>query len=250
MREQVASTIFGNKIAMPHPIEACAKRTVISVGILNQSILWGSGQAQLIFMLAVKKEDMKYLNSFFDLTVRLVDDEGLVRKLLGSENLAQFKHMNLKELICPKLILCDVDAKDFQDALRQMAGHLKKEGYVEEGYLDMLLERERKFPTGLCTKPFAVAMPHTEPDHVIKPCIAVAKLRRPVEFHEMVNDQNTVDVRFIFNLVLQKTEQQLELLQKIISIFSDKEAMEQLEKEQEPEKIAEILEHTKIGINT
>ena len=54
--------------------------------------------------------------------------------------------MNLKELICPKLILCDVDAKDFQDALRQMAGHLKKEGYVEEGYLDMLLERERKFP--------------------------------------------------------------------------------------------------------
>ena len=62
--------------------------------------------------------------------------------------------MNLKELICPKLILCDVDAKDFQDALRQMAGHLKKEGYVEEGYLDMLLERERKFPTGLCTKPF------------------------------------------------------------------------------------------------
>ncbi len=148
--------------------------------------------------------------------------------------------MNLKELICPKLILCDVDAKDFQDALRQMAGHLKKEGYVEEGYLDMLLERERKFPTGLCTKPFAVALPHTEPDHVIKPCIAVAKLRRPVEFHEMVNDQNTVDVRFIFNLVLQK----------IISIFSDKEAMEQLEKEQEPEKIAEILEHTKIGINT
>ena len=158
--------------------------------------------------------------------------------------------MNLKELICPKLILCDVDAKDFQDALRQMAGHLKKEGYVEEGYLDMLLERERKFPTGLCTKPFAVALPHTEPDHVIKPCIAVAKLRRPVEFHEMVNDQNTVDVRFIFNLVLQKTEQQLELLQKIISIFSDKEAMEQLEKEQEPEKIAETLEHTNIGIHT
>ncbi|MCQ4987183.1 hypothetical protein NE611_16715 [Anaerostipes caccae] len=38
--------------------------------------------------------------------------------------------MNLKEWICPKLILCDVDAKDFQDALRQMAGHVirKSEG--------------------------------------------------------------------------------------------------------------------------
>lgn len=90
-REQVASTIFGNKIAMPHPIEACAKKTVISVGILDRPIPWGSGEAQLIFMLAVKKEDMKYLNSFFDLTVRLVDDEGLVKRLLDSKNLAQFK---------------------------------------------------------------------------------------------------------------------------------------------------------------
>ena len=155
--------------------------------------------------------------------------------------------MDLKELICPKLILCNVDAEDSQDALRQLAGHLEKEGYVEEGYLDMLLERERKFPTGLCTKPFAVALPHTEPDHVIKPCIAVAKLQKPVEFHEMVNDRNTVPVRFIFNLVLQKTEQQLELLQKIISIFYDKEAMERLEKEEKPEKIAEILEYTEIS---
>lgn len=90
-REQVASTIFGNKIAMPHPIEACAKKTVISVGILKQPVLWGSGEAQLIFMLAVKKEDMKYLNSFFDLTVRLVDDEALVKRLLDSKSLAQFK---------------------------------------------------------------------------------------------------------------------------------------------------------------
>ncbi|MBS7007146.1 BglG family transcription antiterminator [Anaerostipes sp.] len=90
-REQVASTIFGNKIAMPHPIEACAKKTVISVGILEHPISWGSGEAQLIFMLAVKKEDMKYLNSFFDLTVRLVDDEGLVKRLLDSRDLAQFK---------------------------------------------------------------------------------------------------------------------------------------------------------------
>lgn len=155
--------------------------------------------------------------------------------------------MDLKELICPKMILCNMDAEDSRDALRQLAGHLKKEGYVEDGYLDMLLERERKFPTGLCTKPFAVALPHTEPDHVIKPCIAVVKLKKTVDFHEMVNDQNTVAVRFIFNLVLQKTEQQLELLQKIISIFSDKEAMELLGKEEKPEKIAEILESTGLG---
>lgn len=90
-REELAPTIFGNKIAMPHPIEACAKKTVIGVAMLEKPIIWGSGEAQLIFLLAIKKEDMKYLNSFFELTVRLVDDEDFVKQLLETKNLTQFK---------------------------------------------------------------------------------------------------------------------------------------------------------------
>lgn len=91
-REELAPTNFGNKIAMPHPIEACAKKTVIGIATLENPIQWGAGKAQMIFLLAIKKEDMKYLNSFFELTVRLVDDSDLVKKLLATESLTQFKN--------------------------------------------------------------------------------------------------------------------------------------------------------------
>lgn len=91
-REELAPTIFGNKVAMPHPIEACAKKTVIGIATLENPIQWGTGKAQMIFLLAIKKEDMKYLNSFFELTVRLVDDNDLVKKLLEAESLTQFKN--------------------------------------------------------------------------------------------------------------------------------------------------------------
>lgn len=42
-REEISSTLFGRQIAMPHPIEPCAKSTVISVGIPRQPIRWGGG---------------------------------------------------------------------------------------------------------------------------------------------------------------------------------------------------------------
>lgn len=149
--------------------------------------------------------------------------------------------MELKDLIQSKLIMSNMDAKDNEDALTQIVNCLVREGYVEKEYLSMLLEREKRYPTGLCTMPFAVALPHTESDYIKKPCIAVAKLKDPVEFHEMVNDKKMVSVRYIFNLVLEKSDQQLELLQKLIGVFSNENIMKLLEKEDQPEKIAEIL---------
>ena len=61
--------------------------------------------------------------------------------------------MELKDLIKPNLILSDLEAKTNREALRKIVEHLMKEGYVEEGYLQKLLEREKQFPTGLCTMP-------------------------------------------------------------------------------------------------
>jgi len=89
-RESIAATAFANGVAMPHPIEACAICTAIAVAILDKPVAWGNTSAQLIFMLAVKKEDMPYLNHFFNITVRLVDDSNLVSRLMDSKNLDSF----------------------------------------------------------------------------------------------------------------------------------------------------------------
>ena len=41
-------------------------------------------------------------------------------------------------------------------------------------------------------------MPHTYPEHVIKPAILVATLENPIDFHEMGNSSNTVPAKLIF----------------------------------------------------
>lgn len=92
-REEISSTLFGKDIAMPHPIEPCAKSTVISVGILSEPIEWGEGRVRLVFLLAVKLDDLKYLNGFFELIIRLMDNEKLVDRLLKAEDFEDFRAM-------------------------------------------------------------------------------------------------------------------------------------------------------------
>ena len=83
------------------------------------------------------------------------------------------------------------------------------------------------------------------PIYVVRPCIAIAKLKEPVSFLEMAGSGREVQVHYIFNLVLQKSEQQLELLQLLMGVFSNENIMKSLEKEERPEEIAKILSNIK-----
>ncbi|CUX38301.1 BglG family transcription antiterminator [Clostridium sp. C105KSO13] len=89
-REKIAPTIFANKIAAPHPIRVCAYKTVIAVAVLKNSVPWGNLEARLIFLLVVRGSDMKYMNSFFELTSKLVWDKEKVRKLIEIEQFNDF----------------------------------------------------------------------------------------------------------------------------------------------------------------
>lgn len=94
-REKLAPTTFVNIIAMPHPIQICAYKTVIGVTTLKNPIPWGNQNAQLIFMLAVRSGDMKYLNDFFNMIVELVQYKKKIQKLIDTKNFSTF----LAELI-------------------------------------------------------------------------------------------------------------------------------------------------------
>lgn len=146
-----------------------------------------------------------------------------------------------KDLIKPELIISGLSARDAEDVLTQMAVFLEERGYVEEGYLEMLLEREAKFPTGLATEPFAVALPHTDPKHVLKPCILISKLKEPVEFYEMGKENELVKAKYVFGLVVEKSEHHIDILQRVIGFFMDRGVMNQLYEAEEPVDIANIL---------
>ena len=57
----------------------------------------------------------------------------------------------------------------------------------------------------------AIALPHTDPQHVIRPFISVTRLSQPLAWQEMGNDDNTLYVQFIVLLGFDRKPESLEL---------------------------------------
>ena len=102
------------------------------------------------------------------------------------------------------------------DVLRAVAEQALEQGFVRDTFAEALLAREMEFPTGLPT-PFPVAIPHTGPEHVLRPALAVVLLDPPVEFGEMGGADRTVAVRLAVVLMVTDSSSQVGLLSRLIT---------------------------------
>ncbi|MFT8321093.1 MAG: PTS sugar transporter subunit IIA [Bacillus sp. (in: firmicutes)] len=134
-----------------------------------------------------------------------------------------FQHLFSEELVFPKF---DVDSKE--ELFEKIAARLLEENYVEPSFFQGLLEREINFPTGLRTTPIHVAIPHTDPEHIRTPFIAVIKPTACIRFYEMGSDDIEVQAQIIFVLGLHKSADQVPLLQGLMEMFMDEKTMEKL----------------------
>lgn len=144
-------------------------------------------------------------------------------------------------LLNEELIFVDMEAVDEQDAIKELANFLYKQGFVKESYIQAILDREKVFPTGLPTEGVGVAIPHTDSIHVKKGAIALGVLKESVFFHTMGMPDETVKVDIIFMMAIEKPEAQLEILQKLMSIFQQKELLDKIKKSEKPSDIKEIF---------
>lgn len=85
-REKISFTTFGNLLVMPHPLESCSNQTIISVGILEHPIKWGNVFVQVIFLMSIRKEDLKYIRHLFNITVELANNPERVTRLILSKD--------------------------------------------------------------------------------------------------------------------------------------------------------------------
>ncbi len=103
------------------------------------------------------------------------------------------------------LIFLDPKVKSIDMLFELMCAELKKKGWVEADFFKSLIERERKFPTGLDTGKIKIAIPHTDPDKVLIEGMAVAVIKKPIDFTEMGHpDKRQVPVSIVFLLLLKK----------------------------------------------
>ena len=140
-----------------------------------------------------------------------------------------------------ELILLDVEAENQFNLLEKVADNLHQLGYVKDTYKNAVSETEKVFATALPTLMGGVAVPHTDIQHVNTPAISIARLKNPVDFVIMGDDTATVAVDLIFMLAMKEEHAQLELLQSLMGILQDEEALSFIKKAPTKEDIRKFV---------
>ena len=148
--------------------------------------------------------------------------------------------MSEKIAIKPELVIPDLVAADSQDAIRQLGETLVSAGYAKGSYVDVVLEREKSYPTGIEFPLCGVAMPHGEPDDVLGAAIAIGRCANPVPFKRMEDFSQEVGVRLVATVADPAGHR--DVLGKLIAAFSDEETCAALLSSDDPAAIAKIVD--------
>lgn len=149
---------------------------------------------------------------------------------------------SLYHSLTPDAVLLGVEATTNEEVIRLLAGRLHKLGYVKDSYADAVVKREQSMPTGLpLEREDNVAVPHTDPEHVLKAAIAMATLKTPVSFANMEDPDETVPVGTVFLLAINDKDKQIETLQSIMTAIQSPEILDGLKLAQTTDDLKALL---------
>ena len=146
--------------------------------------------------------------------------------------------LNLKK----DLIWLDADFHTKEELFKAVGKKFGELGYVKNSFSDALAEREKNFPTGVPEEGLGSAVPHATSEHVIKPSMAIAVLKRPVRFNLMGSPDESADVDLIFMLAAGTPRDHMVALGKVISILMSSEKTDRIRNLADPAEAADFLE--------
>ena len=82
-RERVASTAFGNRVAVPHPLEPASQRSFVAVALLDQPVRWGRQDVEVVLLLSLSEDAGDVPEGFQEALAELVLSAGAVDRLLA-----------------------------------------------------------------------------------------------------------------------------------------------------------------------
>lgn len=150
--------------------------------------------------------------------------------------------MAVASFIKESLIKVGLQAESQAELFQQMFQEAFEQGFVKETFLPKIKERESIFPTGLCINEYSIAIPHTDPEHVVEQFIGVAILDKPVEFSLMEDNTKTTKVQVVLMLGLNQPHSQIEVLQELMQVIQVEDNLEKLVHAASKEEIQAIFE--------
>lgn len=91
-REQISPTNYG-KIAIPHPSDYFSVKTVIEVTILKRSILWNTSQVNIIFTIALARDDYPEFQNIFSFLTSICIDPNSMSLLSSAGTYEEFMNV-------------------------------------------------------------------------------------------------------------------------------------------------------------
>ncbi|MCB2354579.1 BglG family transcription antiterminator [Clostridium estertheticum] len=96
-REEMATTEFGNNIALPHPIKPITNSTFVAIGMLKKAMKWDKLQVKFIFLISTKRDSTESLSLFNESITALVFNKKAMLKLEKEPTLITLKDI-IKEM--------------------------------------------------------------------------------------------------------------------------------------------------------
>lgn len=134
--------------------------------------------------------------------------------------------MLLRELVEKKLTCYEESFADWKEAIRGNGQPLKKEGYIEDAYIDAVIACVEKFGPYIVIIP-NVAMPHSTEGApgVLKTGIGFMKVEEPVHFEEGNPEK---DARLFFMLASNDSEAHLNNMMQLADLLSNDDLVNDL----------------------
>lgn len=133
------------------------------------------------------------------------------------------------ELFSKELSFYGWRAKDPKDLFEQLKLPLEQGNHITPGWLDAVYLREKTYPTGLSLPGILdFAIPHTDPQFIQKPYVALIRLAEPVRFEAMAGAGDDVAAELVINLGVKRDGGQVAMLQKLMNLLSHKATVEEL----------------------
>lgn len=142
----------------------------------------------------------------------------------------------LSDLLGEELIQLDVEASDWEDAVRKASQPLVDAEKVTPAYVDDIVAGVRDLGPYIVIAPH-VALPHARPESgAIEPAMGVVTLKTPVAFGS-ANDP----VRYLFPLSATDNDGHLGALQSLVEILSDDDFFASLDGTSTPAEVVELI---------
>lgn len=145
---------------------------------------------------------------------------------------------SLSKMLTKDTIALGVQARDWQQAVREAGKLLVRSGAVERRYVGAMIQMVKDIGPYIVIAP-GVALPHARPeDGVKRPCMSLVTLDPPVHFGNEYNDPVTLVVAF----GTPDKEGHIEALAELARLLGDAEVLARMKEASLPEELLLLVQ--------